>query len=109
MANITEQNYGVDSKRELRAQNYLDKAEARKHASSHIAAFVLGIISILTCLFWYLAIPCGVLAIVFGAKSARALASRLGKAGLIMGIVGVSLTVFIYLSIVMSSLAYYYF
>ena len=99
MTNITEQNYGVDSKRELQAQNY----------SSHIAAFVLGIISILTCLFWYLAIPCGVLAIVFGAKSARALASRLGKAGLIMGIVGVSLTVFIYLSMIMFSLAYYYF
>ena len=63
-----------------------------------IASLVLGIISVLTCLFWYMALPTGVLAIVFGAKSIKNTGSKLGKAGLILGIVGLALFIFIYVS-----------
>lgn len=66
----------------------------------HIISLVLGIISIVTSLFWYMTIPTGVIAIVLGVKSAKRFGSKLGKAGMITGIVGLSLFVFIYLLII---------
>lgn len=64
-----------------------------------VASLVLGIISVVTALFWYITLPTGILAIVFGAKSARKTGSKIGKAGMITGIVGVSLFAFIYVSL----------
>ena len=90
-----------------RAERYNEKREARQHSGMHIAAFVLGIWAVLGNLFWYISLPCGILAIVFGAKSARALASKLGKTGMILGIVGLSLTIFVYVSIVLITLVTY--
>lgn len=66
----------------------------------HIISLVLGIISIVTSLFWYMTIPTGVIAIVLGVKSAKKFGSKLGKAGMITGIIGLSLFVFIYLLII---------
>lgn len=66
-----------------------------------IAGFVLGIISILSALFWYITLPSGILAIIFGAKSVKRIGSKLGKAGLIMGIIDLSLFAFIYISIIL--------
>lgn len=67
----------------------------------NVASLTLGILSILTALFWYLALPCGILAIVLGAKAIKKTGSKLGKAGLITGIVGLSLFLFIYIGIAM--------
>lgn len=64
-----------------------------------ITSLVLGIISLITVLFWYMSVPTGILAIIFGTKSIRKMGSKLGKAGLITGIVGLSLCVFIYISL----------
>ena len=64
-----------------------------------VASLVLGIISIITNLFWYITLPTGILAIVFGAKSAKKTGSKIGKAGLITGIVGLSLFVFVYITL----------
>ena len=61
-----------------------------------ISSFVLGIISILSALFYYISIPTGVLAIVFGAKTIK-LNSKMGRAGLVLGIIGLSLCALIYL------------
>lgn len=66
-----------------------------------IDALVLGIISIITALFWYMALPTGIMAIVFGAKSIKNSGSRLGKAGMITGIIGLSLFAFIYISMIL--------
>ena len=66
----------------------------------HIVSLVLGIISILTVLFWYMAIPTGILAIIFGANSYKRFSKKLGLAGLITGIVGLSLSLFIYISLI---------
>ena len=74
-----------------------------------VAALVLGIISIVTNLFWYMTLPTGILAIIFGAKSARKMGSKLGKAGLITGIVGVSLCVFVYVSLMILMAMYNYY
>ncbi len=76
-----------------------DKNEMKKKSPSKIASLTLGIISIVTALFWYLALPTGILAIIFGAKSIKNTGSKLGKAGLITGIVGLSLFLFIYIGL----------
>lgn len=67
----------------------------------HIVSLVLGIISIVTALFWYITLPTGILAIVFGVKSARRTGSKIGKAGMVTGIVGLALFAFIYMSLIL--------
>lgn len=67
---------------------------------SHIISLVLGIISIVTTLFWYISLPAGITAIVLGAKSYKSEGKKLGLAGLITGIVGVSLCLLIYITLV---------
>ena len=67
---------------------------------SHIISLVLGIISIVTTLFWYISLPTGITAIVLGAKSYKKEGKKLGIAGLITGIVGVSFCLLIYISLV---------
>lgn len=64
-----------------------------------VAALVLGIISTLSILFWYITLPTGILAIIFGAKSAKKIGSKLGKAGMVLGIIGLSAFAFIYISL----------
>lgn len=75
--------------------------EEKKKSVMSVASLVLGIISIVTALFWYISLPTGIIAIVFGAKTIRRLGSKLGKAGLITGIVGVSLCMFLYISMIL--------
>ena len=72
----------------------------KKKSTMHIASLVLGIISIITVLFWYMSLPTGILAIIFGVKSARKTGSKIGKAGMVTGIVGISISAFIYMSII---------
>ena len=87
---------------------YAEKEDKRKHSSMHIVAFVLGLVALLGNLFWYICLPAGVIAIVFGAKSAKATASKLGKAGLILGIIGISFMVFAYTTILLIRAVYWY-
>ncbi|MCQ2748554.1 MAG: hypothetical protein MJ246_00640 [Clostridia bacterium] len=70
--------------------------ESNKCTGLNVSSLVLGIISIVTCAFWYVTIPTGVLAIVFGAKGAKS-GSGLAKTGLILGIVGLSIFVLLYM------------
>lgn len=67
----------------------------------HIVSLVLGIISIVTAFFWYMTLPTGILAIIFGVKSAKKTGSKIAKAGMITGIIGVSLFLFIYISAIL--------
>lgn len=71
--------------------------ENKEKSPLNVASLVLGIISIITALFWYITIPAGILAIIFGAKAIKKTGSKIGKAGLITGIIGLSLFLFIYI------------
>ena len=75
--------------------------ENKNKSVMHVASLVLGIISIFSALFWYITIPTGILAIVLGVKSAKRTGSKTGKAGMITGIVGLSLFAFIYVSLIL--------
>lgn len=78
----------------------MDNKDLKNFSELGITSLVLGIVSIVFALFWYLALPSGILAIIFGKKSINKIGSKLGKAGLITGIVGLSLFAFIYLSLI---------
>ena len=80
----------------------------KKNSAMAVASLPLGIISILSSLFWYITLPTGILAIIFGSKSARKFGSKLGKSGLITGIVGFSLFVFIYITMIIFLIMYNY-
>lgn len=84
-----------------------ENKEIKKKSSLGVASLVLGIISIVLDLFWYISIPTGILAIIFGVKSSKKIGSKLGKSGLILGIIGLSLTVLIYISFVILLIANY--
>jgi len=66
-------------------------------SAMHIAALVLGIISVVSAFFWYVTLPAGILAVIFGAKSRW---SALGRTGMILGIVGLSLFLLVYASMI---------
>ena len=70
-----------------------------KRSGLSIAALVLGIVSCALCCITYISVPCGILAIVFGAMKKSE--DKMAKAGFIMGIIGVAIPVVI---IVMSFL-----
>ena len=76
-----------------------DFKDKNKSAMS-VASLTLGIISIVFSLFWYISIPTSIIAIIYGTKTIKKFGSRLGKAGLITGIVGISLCAFLYISAV---------
>lgn len=77
----------------------------KKNSAMPAASLALGIISIVLALFWYITLPAGILAIIFGKKSINQAGSKLGKAGLITGIVGLSLFGFIYIGMIISLLS----
>ena len=79
----------------------MEENELKKKSGLGIASLVLGIISILSAIFWYIALPSGVLAIILGAKSIKRVGSKIGKAGLITGIVGLALFAFLYISMIL--------
>ncbi len=74
----------------------MEKRQERR--ISHILSLVLGILSTVSTLFWYLSLPTGITAIVLGARSYKKHGEKLGLAGMIVGIVGVSICVFLYVS-----------
>ena len=78
----------------------------KRKSGMPVASQTLGIVSIVTALFWYITLPTGVLAIIFGAISAKKLGSKLGKAGLITGIVGLAMFAFIYIGLTILIILY---
>lgn len=63
-------------------------------------SLTLGIISIISALFWYVSLPSGIIALIFGIKSYKKEGSKLSLAGLITGIVGLALFTLIYISLI---------
>ena len=72
-----------------------------KRIVSHIVSLVLGIISILSNLFWYISLPTGIAAIILGATSYKKENKKMGIAGLVTGIVGVAICLFIYITLIL--------
>ena len=88
-------------------ENNVEIKDKNKSAMA-IASLPLGILSIILNLFWYISLPTGIIAIIFGTKSIRKFGSKIGKAGLITGIVGISLCVFVYITLIIMTFMYNY-
>lgn len=65
-------------------------APAEKKGLS-IASMVLGIVGLVCCCFWYIAIPCSILAIIFGILGKKKGGKGMAIAGLVLGIIAISL------------------
>ena len=78
----------------------MNENEIKNKSSLGVAALTLGIISVVSTLFWYITLPSGILSIVLGRKAISKVGSKLGKAGFILGIVGLSIFTFIYVSLI---------
>ena len=76
-----------------------EKVIDKNKSGMPVASLTLGIVSIVIYIFWYISLPAGILAIVFGSKSIKKMGSKLGKAGMILGIIGLSILLLIYVSI----------
>lgn len=57
-----------------------------------LVSLTLGIISILSALFWYISFPTGILAIIFGNNGKKMVDSNLALAGKIVGIIGMCIS-----------------
>lgn len=57
-----------------------------------VISITLGIISIITAFFWFIAFPTAILAIIFGNKGRKMYSSSTSLAGMILGIVGISIS-----------------
>ena len=65
-----------------------------------IAALVLGIIAIVLCCVWYISIPCGILAIIFGVIGIKSSKKGMSIAGLITGAIGLVISIIIFFTLV---------
>ncbi len=72
--------------------------EEKNKRALNISSLVLGIISLISGFFYYISLPAGILAIIFGTISIRKTGSKMAKAGLILGIIGISICLFLYIT-----------
>jgi hypothetical protein len=73
------------------------RAKVSKNRIAYSAeSLTLGILAMLAFLFYYVSIPAGILAIVLGVKSYKRAKSGAAKAGVILGIIGLYLTLMVY-------------
>ena len=59
------------------------------------AALVLGIIAIVLCCIWYVSIPCGILALIFGILGRKSSKKGMSIAGLVTGVIGMIISIVI--------------
>lgn len=60
-----------------------------------IASMILGIVAIVLFGIWQVSIPCGILAIIFGVLGIKAINKGMAIAGLVTGIIGLLISIFI--------------
>ncbi len=84
---------------------HIEKPKDKKGMA--IAAMILGIVAIVLCLIWYISIPCGILAIIFGAMALKSTNRGMALSGVITGGIGILLTIIIIAVLVMSVISIY--
>lgn len=58
-----------------------------------IASLVLGLVSVVFCCAWYLAIPAAIVGLVLGIKANKVVKTGLGTAGIVLSIIGLIVAV----------------
>ena len=95
----------VEETKDNKIDSSNDKETIKNKKGLAIAAMVLGIVAIVLCLIWYISIPCGILAIIFGAISLKSTNKGMALSGVITGIVGIILAILIIAVIIISAIS----
>ena len=82
-----------------------DKKEKKDRKGFSIAALVLGIVSIVLFCLWYISIPCGILAVIFGILGIKSTRKGMSIAGLVTGAIGLIVSVLIVAALFMFGIA----
>lgn len=64
-----------------------------------IAALVLGIVALVFCCVWFISIPCGILAVIFGILGIKTPDKGMAIAGLVTGSIGLAISIVIIMMI----------
>ncbi len=70
-----------------------------------IASLVLGIVALIFFCLWYISIPCGILAIIFGILGIKSMNKGMAIAGLITGSIGLVISTLIIIALFMFGFA----
>ena len=60
-----------------------------------VLSLVLGIISIVLACFWFISIPCGIIAVILGVMSKKSTKPNVSLSGLVTGSIGVFISIII--------------
>lgn len=85
----------IEKANNTKTQN-IEKSETKKDRKGFcIASLVLGIVAIVFFCVWYLSIPCGILAVIFGILGIKSTNKGMAIAGLITGAIGLIVSLII--------------
>lgn len=70
-----------------------------------IASLVLGIVALVFFCLWYISIPCGILAVIFGILGIKTINKGMAMAGLITGAIGLVISTLIVIALFMFGFA----
>lgn len=83
-----------NSKKETKETKVVEEPKKEKKRLC-IASMILGIVALVFFCLWYISIPCGILAIIFGIKGVKTANKGMAIAGLITGSIGVIISILI--------------
>ena len=71
--------------------NETSQAPKVERKGFNITSMILGIISVVCVCWWYVSVPCAIIAIIFSIAGRRDAGKGMGTAGLILGIIALAL------------------
>lgn len=74
----------------------MESEAVKQQKGLSIASMVLGIVSIVFYCFWFISIPCSILAIIFGVVGMKKGGKGMAIAGLVCGIIGIAYTLYMF-------------
>lgn len=95
----------MEENKEILENNNNTQENKKDRKGFSIAALVLGIVSLVFFCIWYISIPCGILAIIFGILSLKSTRRGMSIAGLITGSIGVVVSIILTILVVIGLIA----
>lgn len=89
----------IDITPENKTENEAKQETKKDRKGFAIASMVLGIVALVLFCIWYISIPCGILAIIFGILSVKSTGKGMAIAGLITGGIGTAIAFIIFMAI----------
>ena len=74
-------------------------APVKERKGFNITSMILGIIAVACACWWYVSIPCAIIAIIFSVAGKKDAGKGMGTAGLVLGIVALGLYVLMLLGV----------